>query len=568
MPTKTKLHPAERYARDVVNGKIIACKWVRLACERHLFDLKTAKKRGIYFDQEAAGRVLEFFSLLKHSKGKWAGSFFVLEPWEQFILWVLFGWKRKDGTRRFRIALIEIARKNGKSTLAAGIGIYLAFADGEAGARVYSAATKRDQARIVHGEAIQMVKKNPALRKYIKVFRDNLHMVETDSLYEPLGADTQSDEGLNLHGGIIDELHAHKTRDMWDILETSISSRTQPLIVAITTAGTDRRSICYEKHDYTCRVLEGFQDGSFVDDEWFGIIYSLDEEDKEHWQDERLWIKANPNLGVSKTAEGMRKMIKRAAQMPASQNSILRRELNMWVHGENKWMDMDAWRRCAGEVSAIKLPGNLKGEICYGGLDLSSTRDLTAQILVFPKTEGGERVFDVIARFWLPEEAILPRTQEGTHYEAWVREGWIEATTGNVLDYEFVYAQIEQDYNDFNVRRMAYDRWGAPNVAQILENMGLTVVPFGQGFGSISAPMKELERLILGGKIRHGNNPVLTWMMDNVVARLDPAGNIKPDKEKSKEKIDGVVALIMALDQATRGESSGETNEVPEDWGV
>ena len=568
MPSKKKLHPAEQYAKDVVAGKIVACKWVRLACERYFHDLKTAKKRGLYFDREAADRAIRFFHLLKHSKGQWAGRFLVLEPWQQFIVWNVFGWMRRDGTRRFRFVYEEVARKNGKSTWAAGVGIYLAFFDNEAGAEVYSASTKRDQSRIVHGEAVRMVKKNSSLKKHINIFKDNLSLESTASKYQPLGADSDSTDGLNVSGAIADELHAWKTRDMWDVLETATGSRTQPLIVAITTAGFDRQSICYEKHEYTRKVLDGFKDGSFVDDAWFGIIFTLDEGDD--WRDEEVWVKANPNLGISKSWEDLREKAKRAGKMPASLNSFLRRELNMWTQGETKWMDMDVWRACTGDVPANKLPEELKGEICFGGLDLSSTSDLTAELLVFPKIENKILYFDVVARFWLPEDAINPRTQEGTHYEEWVREGWITATPGNVLDYEWVFADLEADYNQFDLRRMAYDRWGAARVAQVLENMGMTVVPFGQGFASMSPAMTETERAVLQKRIRHGNNPVLTWMMDNVVAVTDPAGNKKPDKKKSKEKIDGAVALFMAIDQAVRGDEAGDISDeiLSEDYGM
>lgn len=544
---KEPLHPAEQYAHDVVNGKIVACKWVRLACERYFYDLKHGQERGLWFDREAAENAIRFFHLLKHSKGEWAGQYIQLEPWQQFIVWNAFGWMREDGTRRFRTIWEEVARKNGKSTMGAGFGLKLAFADREPGAEVYSAATKRDQARIVHTEAIRMVKKNSALRKHIKVYKDNLHMESSASKYEPLGADTDSIDGLNVHGILADEVHAWKSREMWDVLETATGSRRQPMIVAITTAGMDRQSVCYEKHEYTRKVLEGWKDGSFVDDSWFGIIYTIDEGDD--WRDEGCWIKANPNLGVSKKWDDMRMKAQRAARMPAAQNNFKRRELNVWVQGETKWMDMEGWRECGGKVQALDLPEYLRGRTAYGGLDLSSTSDLTAFVLVFPNEDGS---FDVVCRFWVPEDAIEPRTQEGTHYSEWVREGYIQATPGNRVDYDWIFEQLEEDAESFDIHQIAFDRWGAAHVVQVLEKQGLTMVEFGQGYASMSSPMKELERLVGLKKIRHGNNPVLTWMADNVVARMDPAGNIKPDKEKSREKIDGIVALIMALDIAFR----------------
>lgn len=566
--TKEVLHPAEQYARDVINGKIIACKWVKLACERHVHDLAHAHERSFVFDPEAAEYVIHFIGMLRHSKGKWGrgkGEFIRLEPWQQFIIWVVFGWKRDNserwiertaegsvqdtrGMRRFRVLYEEVARKNGKSTKAAGIGLVLAFADNEPGAEVYSAATKRDQARIVHKEAIRMVRKNAGLKKYINIVKDNLNLELTASKYEPLGADSDSTDGLNVHGVIADELHAWKSREMWDVLETATGSREQPLIMAITTAGMDRRSVCYEKHEYTRKVLEGWKDGSFEDDTWFGIIFTIDEGDD--WRDEKVWIKANPNLGVSKYIDDMRMKAKRAGQMAAALNNFLRRELNVWVQGEIKWMNMDLWRKCAGEVPALEMPKRLKDATCYGGLDLSSTSDITAYIMVFPDDDD---YIDVVCRFWIPEDNMLIRSRDdGVHYQKWVEQGYIEATPGNVIDYDWIFEQIEKDREMFDIDQSAFDRWGAARVVQVLEKKGMTMVQFGQGFASMNPPMKELERLVLSKKIRHGNNPVLTWMADNLVARLDPAGNIKPDKEKSREKIDGIVALIMAIDLALR----------------
>jgi phage terminase large subunit-like protein len=549
--TKEVLHPAEQYAQDVINGKIVACKWVRLACERHVHDLEHAHERGFYFDAAAGQYVIDFIQMLRHSKGKWGrgkGDFIRLEPWQQFTIWVAFGWMRADGMRRFRVIYKEVARKNGKSTEASGEGLYLAFADGEPGAEVYSAATKRDQARIVHKEAIRMVRKNAGLRKYIKVYKDNLNLEATASKYEPLGADSDSTDGLNVHGVVADELHAWKSREMWDVLETATGSREQPMIIAITTAGIDRRSVCYEKHEYTRKVLEGWKDGSFEDDTWFGIIYTLD--DGDDWRDESVWIKANPNLGVSKYIEDLRMKAKRAEQMAAALNNFLRRELNVWVQGEIKWMPMDRWRECAGEVPALEMPKRLKDMTCYGGLDLSSTSDITAFVMVFPDDDD---YIDVICRFWIPEDNMLIRTRDdGVHYRQWVEQGYIEATPGNVIDYDWIFEQIEKDREMFDIDQSAFDRWGAARVVQVLEKKGMTMAQFGQGFASMNPPMKELERLVLGKKIRHGNNPVLTWMADNLVARMDPAGNIKPDKAASREKIDGMVALIMAIDLALR----------------
>lgn len=533
---------ATKYIEDVLAGRQVVCKWVRLAVERHVHDLETAEERGFWFDEEAARRAIAFFSLLKHSKGEWAGRPVKLEPWQQFHLWVIFGWKREDGTRRFRTSYLEVARKNGKTTMAAGIGLYLMLADGEPGAEIYTAATKRDQARIAHSEATRMVKASPQLRKEVTVYKDNIHIVDTASKFEPLGADSDTMDGLNVHGAIVDEVHAHKTRDTWDKLETGTGARRQPMLYAITTAGYDRESLCWELHEYTDKVLSGVVE----DDTFAGIIFSLDEGDD--WEQESVWMKANPNLEVSKYIDDLRRKCERAKEMPSSLNAFLRLELDIWTQSETKWVDLERWKSCNQAVDAV----GLRGRTCYGGLDLSSNIDISAEVLVFPP-QTAEESYQVLCRFFIPEDAMVQRSKKDrVPYDAWVRQGFITATPGNVIDYDFILAQIDEDARDYDLTEMAFDRWGATKIVQAIEEHGLTCVQFGQGYVSMSPPMKDLEKLILSGKLAHGNNPVLTWMADNLVARVDPAGNIKPDKEKSREKIDGMTALIMGLDRALR----------------
>lgn len=560
MTDVTRTYPAEdvvmAYIGEVIGGEVPACKWVRLACQRHLEDLEHGQERGLWFDRDAGQLVIDFFSLLKHSKGEWVGQPIRLEAWQQFILWVLFGWKRDDGSRRFRTGYLEVARKNGKSTLAAGVGLYLLVADGEGGAEVYSAATKKDQALITHSEATRMVKASPALRRRLTVFKNNIHIRDTASKFEPLGRDTDSMDGLNVHGAIIDELHAHKTGDMVDILETAKSARRQPMQFEITTAGFDRESICFQHHEYTEKVLEGVVE----DDSWFGIIFGIDEGDD--WESEEVWLKANPNLGVSKKWEYMREQFSKAREMPSRLNAFLRLDLDVWTQSETKWVNLEHWKECGKLVDV----NGLRGRRAYGGLDLSSTTDISAFVLVFPP-ETATDDYKVLCRFWIPEEAMRKRSHEDrVPYESWVRQGYIEATPGNVIDYDFIIEQIGEDAGMFDLEEIAFDRWGATKMIQSIEEMGLTCVQFGQGFVSMNAPMKELEKLILSHKLAHGNHPVLTWMADNLVAREDAAGNIKPDKEKSREKIDGMVALIMALDRALRHGGAGKS--VYEDRGL
>ena len=536
-----------QYVDSVSQGREGAGRWERLAVARYVRDLEEGAGRGIWFDEAAALRACRFFSFLKHSKGEWAGTTIQLEPWQLFNTWNLFGWRRADGFRRFRTGYTEVARKNGKTTWAAGIGLYLMDADGEPGAEVYTAAVKRDQARIAHQEATRMVKSSPLLRKRIRVFKDNLHNEKTASKFEPLGRDADSTDGLNVQGAIVDEVHAHPNRDMWDVLETATGSRRQPLIVGITTAGFDRQSLCWELHEYSERVLEG----SHGDDSWFGAIYAVEPEDDPF--DESVWRKANPNLGISVKLDDMRRLASKAQEMPSALNAFLRLRLNRWTQSITRWMPIDAWERCGAHVDA----DGLRGRTCYGGLDLSSTTDISALVWVFPP-EGTGDVFQVLCRFFIPEESMRERSRrDRVPYDSWVRQGLMTATPGNVIDYSYILAQIDEDAQRFDIAEIAFDRWGATRIVQDLEEGGLVVAGFGQGFASMSPPMKELEKLVLSGGIRHGGNPVLTWMAGNLVAREDPAGNIKPDKQKSTEKIDGMVSLIMGLDRAIRREGPG-----------
>lgn len=543
---------AVRYVERVLAGDIVACKWVQLACERHMRDLDHGRERGLRFSPEAGQHAIDFFRWLKHSKGEWAGRVVELEAWQQFILWVLFGWLRDDGTRRFRTAYQEVARKNGKSTTAAGVGLYLMVADGEPGAEVYTAATKRDQARITHSEATRMVKASPALRKRVKTFKDNLHIPNSASKFEPLGKDADTLDGLNVHAAIIDELHAHPNREMYDILDTATGARRQPMMFMITTAGFDRRSLCWQMHEYTEKVLSGV----IEDDSFFGIIFTLDEGDD--WEDERVWSKANPNLGISVKTEDLRRQATRAKGMPAALNAFLRLRLNIWTQAETKWTPAEHWAKCGKAVDA----DGLRGRTCYAGLDLSSTMDITALVLVFPPAVEGDE-YRILCRFWVPEDAMRERSKrDRVPYDVWVRQGYITATPGAVIDYDYIFDQVLADAAAFDLQELAYDRWNASQLIADLDKEKITtLIQFGQGYGSMNAPMKDLGKLIVEHRLAHGNNPVLTWMADNLVASQDSAGNIKPDKEKSTERIDGMVALIMALDRAIRHVGSSVYDE-------
>lgn len=525
----------------MVAGDIVACKWVRLACERHLRDLDTGHERGLWFDHDAESRVYAFFEqYLRHSKGEFAKKPFVLQEWQAFIVGSVFGWKREDGTRRFRTAYDEEPRKNGKSTRLAGIGLYMTTADGESGAEVYSAATKKDQAKIVWGEAKNMVLASPELRARTRVFAANMNVPALGAKFEPLGADSDSLDGLNISCAIVDELHAHKSRDLWDVLETATGARRQPLIYAITTAGRNKLSVCWELRDYACKVLEGI----VQDDSFFAIIFTID--DGDDWSDPKVWGKANPGLGVSVKVDDLQRKVEKARHLPAAQNAFKRLHLNVWTEGAGSWLDIEAWDENGQEVD----PDDLVGRECFGGLDLSTTTDITAFVKVFPPVEEDEP-WKVLARFWVPAENIAKRAKtDRVPYDVWREQGYIEATPGNVVDYRAVGAGIIADAQAFDLREVAYDRFNSSQLVTELMDEGLTMVPFGQGFVSMAAPTRELEKLVISGLLAHGGNPVLRWMASNVVVVEDPAGNMKPAKNKSAEKIDGIVALIMAIGRA------------------
>ena len=513
-----------------------------MARERDAADLATGKDRGLWFDTDAANRVVAFFSYLSHWKGEWAGKPFELAEWQiADIVYPLFGWKRGDGTRRYRMGYIEIPRKNGKSTFAAGVGLYLLAADGEPGAEVYSAATKKDQAKIVFNDARNMAKASAELRKIVDVLTNAVTVPKKGSTFQPLGADSNTLDGLNPHGIIMDELHAHKDRQVWDVMITALGARRQPLMLAITTAGTYRpESIGQEQHDHAVKVLEG----SLVDDSYFAYIVGADDDDD--WRSPETWIKANPNLGTSVKLDYIREQAKRAADTPGALNTFLRLHLNRWTQQVTRWLDMEDWNACNFRAR----PGSLDGAECFGGLDLASTSDLAAFVLVFPDVNG---TYDVISKFWCPEDTIDIRSRrDRVPYSDWVRDGHIIATPGNVIDLDYIRRDINELGELYNVVEIGYDRWGAQHIQTQLTNDGFEVVPIGQGFAGMSAPSKATEVLVKRRELAHGANPVMRWMASNVTVEEDAAGNKKPSKVKSTEKIDGIVALIMAVDRAVR----------------
>ncbi|AWX97632.1 MULTISPECIES: terminase large subunit [Streptococcus] len=498
-----------------------------------------------HYDKAKADRAVTFINNLSHTKGKWAGKRFDLLPWQEQIVRDLFGIVKEDGNRQFLTAYIEIPKKNGKSELAAAIALYLLYADNEASAEVYGAACDRNQASIVFDVAKQMVQMSRPLEKRSKIMGATKRIVNYSNagFYQVLSAETGTKHGLNVSGLVFDEIHAQPNRHLYDVLtKGSGDAREQPLFFIITTAGTDRNSICYELHTKALDILNGRK----KDTSFYPVVYGLSDEDD--WNDEANWLKANPSLGHTIGIDRVREAYQQALDNPAEENVFKQLRLNMWTSSSVAWIPEHVYAKGNDPIQY----DSLKGRSCYAGLDLSSTSDITALVLVFPPRFEEEN-YIVLPFFWLPEDTLELRCRrDHVLYDVWERQGYIKTTEGNVVHYGFIEKFIEDLSEIYHIKEIAYDRWNATQMVQNLEGMGLTMVPFGQGYKDMSPPSKELYKLMMEGKIQHGGHPVLKWMGQNVVMRQDPAGNIKPDKEKSVEKIDGIVALIMGLDRCIR----------------
>lgn len=529
----------ERYARDVVEGRIVACKWARLACQRHLDDLATGHERGLWWDADAAEHVCAFFGLLRHSKGRWGDQPFTLSDWQAFIAGSLFGWKRHDGLRRFRQAFLEFARKNGKTTFAAALGLYLLVCDGEAGAEIYSAATKRDQAKLVFEDAKAFVAKSKGLASVIQRWKYRLEVADTRSKFEPLGADADSLDGLNPFVAICDEIHAWKSRDLWEVLLTGMGAREQPLVLVITTAGDFSDSIYNELHNDVEQIL----DGVVQDDEIFGFIATLDPEDE--WTDESVWVKANPNLGVSLRVDELRSVIAKAKRTPSSQNKTKRLRLNVRTAALDSWLRLDLWDRCNERFDEREL----LGRPCYAGLDLANTSDLAALALAFPwGLSRGEQTYRFKWFFWCPEECEDAASEKlRRKLFPWVQAGWVQYTQGNQIDLGTIQDQVFQCAKDYDLKEVVYDPWNAGAPSQAIEQAGIRIAKFPQAPTQYNEPSRYFEKSLADQRIQHNGNPVMRWMASNCVARTNGAGYLMPDRKKSRDKIDGVPATIMAI---------------------
>ena len=511
------------------------------------------------FDEEKAKRTVDFINCLKHTKGKWRGQPFELLPWQEAIIRNVFGTVKENGYRQYNTAYVEIPKKNGKSELAAGVALYMTCGDNEWGAEVYGCASDRQQASIVFDVAVDMVEQCPALKKRIKPVMSVKRLVykPTNSFYQVLSAEAYTKHGLNVHAVIFDELHSQPNRELFDVMtKGSGDARTQPLFFLITTAGTDRHSVCFEQHQKAEDILQGRK----IDPTFYPVIYGAS--DDADWSSEDVWKKANPSLGHTIDIEKVRNAYLSAKDNPAEENIFRQLRLNQWVKQSTRWMQMEKWDACAFPVDEREL----LGRECYGGLDLSSSIDITAFVLVFPPRNDTEK-YIFLPYFWIPEENMIRRVRrDHVPYDVWEKQGFLQTTEGDVIHYGFIENVIDDLGKKFHIKEIAFDRWGAVQMVQNLEGLGFTVVPFGQGFKDMSPPTKRLMELVLEKNIAHGGHPVLRWMMDNIFVRTDPAGNIKPDKEKSTEKIDGAVATIMGLDRAIRNE--GSTGSVYDERGI
>lgn len=535
---------AQTYAQQVRSGAIPACKWTRLAIDRQTADLARANDETWpwVFDEDTAGRVCEFLELLPHIKGKWARErrLLVLDAWQCFIVTTVFGWVHKDtGLRRFREAYIEVPRKNGKSLVSAGVGLYMLAADGEQGAEVYSAATTRDQARIVFDDAKGMAERTPDMRTYlgVAILTHSITVAHTAGKFSPLAAEASTQDGLNVHCAIIDELHAHKKRDLYDVIDTARGAREQSLLWLITTAGTDRSGICYERRTHITKVL----DRVIADETMFGIIYTIDEKDDP--MDRTSWAKANPNWMTSVLPEDMEAAARKAAAMPSALNNFLTKRLNVWVNGESPWMDMRAWERCAD--GALRDLQAFAGAKVWMGLDLAQKKDFAALAIVFEQ----DGVWHVCTRLYLNELAV--QESGNAHLSGWARSGYVEVTDGEITDFDVIAEDLRTYCKLFDVQEIAFDPALSMYFAGKLIEEGLPLVEITQRALFFTPPLLQVENLVLEKKLRHDGNPVMTWMVSNLVVKVSKFNELRaPTKERPENKIDGPIAMLMALGRA------------------
>jgi phage terminase large subunit-like protein len=543
------------FAKRVVSGEVMAGRFERLFAQRFLDDLERQGREDFpyVFDERAGAHACTFLELLPHIKGKWARPVYIdgkvtrqpiqLEDWQALIVVQLFGWlHRETRLRRFKRLYLEVARKNAKSTLAAGILLYMLTADGEPGANCYSAATTGEQAREVFDVARNMVSLLPEfqVRFGIDYGKHDVTVPSTASSCRPLNAEGSTLDGLNVHCAVVDELHAHKTRAVYDVIDSATGARDQPLILMITTAGSDRSGICYEKRGYTIKVLERTLagDSGGTDDAWLGVIYTLDDGDL--WHDQKVWRKANPNLGGSVQRDDIERACREALATPSAQAGFLTKRLNIWVNSDSAWMDMMAWDACADGGLTLERVKHLP---CWPALDLASKVDVAAKVRVFYDAKADH--YYLIPTFWLPERAV--QQARNSQYDGWRRSRHLQVTEGEVIDFDAIEDEIRADVSTLNVQEVPYDPFQATQLVGHMLDEGVPMVEIRPTVLNFSEPMKFLESLVLTRKITHDGNPVMTWMMSNVVCHRDAKDNIYPRKERDENKIDGPVAAIMGI---------------------
>lgn len=513
-----------------------------------------------HYDKAKADRAVNFIQSLKHTKGTFYNQPFLLLPWQETIIRDLFGVIKDDGTRQFKQCIAFLSKKNGKSELAAAVALYLLCADHEQRAEIYGAAADRQMASLVFNVAADMIRLSPALMKRCKILDSRKRIVysPTNSFYQVLSSDADRAHGVSAHGVIVDEIHVQKNPDLYNVLtKGSGDARRQPLQFIISTAGDNIHSIGYELFQKAKDLL----DGRKTDPTIYPVVYAADPEDD--WTSPEVWKKTNPSMGVTFPESAIREACESAMQNPSEENVFKTLRLNIWTKQATRWMPMEKWDKCDVLIDT----DSLKGRPCYGGLDLSSTQDLTAFVLVFPPEEDGGK-YSILPFCWVPEETIDIRSRKDhVNYDLWKRQGYIFSTEGNVVDYDCIEQFILDLREQYDIREIAYDRWNAQMLVQHLSDEGLAMVPFGQGFVSMSNPTKDLMRLTLEQKLAHGGHPVLRWCMDNIVIQTDAAGNIKISKAKATEKVDAAVALVMALDRALRN-GGAPTESVYENRGL
>jgi phage terminase large subunit-like protein len=536
--------PVTQYALDVTEGRIIAGPHVRDACKRHLKDLQEAPQRGFFFDREKAAWVIEFFQeVLCLNGGDFEGVPYDPLPWQQFILGSLFGWVNAEGYRRFRVAFVETSKGSGKSPLAAGIGMYMLVADGEARAEIYAAATKKDQAMILFRDAVAMCDLSPELSSRLvksgtgeKVW--NLYYPDAGAFFRPISAD-DGQSGPRPHCSLLDEVHEHRTANVIEMQRAGTKGRKQALIFMITNSGFDRSSVCWNYHDYAIKVAAG----SLQDDSFFSYVCAVDEGD-DPFIDETCWPKTNPSLGVTIQLQYLRELVTQAKGMPSKESIVRRLNFSQWVGAESPWISSDVWFACQDTYNADLL----KGRRCWGGLDLSSTTDLTSLVLNFEPTEQ-DPYWRMLPYFWIPKDGLLKKGErDGVDYLTWVRQGWMEATPGPAIDKAFIIHRLGEIAGLFDLVQIAYDRWRIADLRTMAGNEGLKIefVDFGQGFKDMSPAVEKLETGLISGNTKHNGSPPLTWCAANTVMIDDPSGSRKPAKNKSTGRIDGIVAAVMA----------------------